>query len=160
MYRPGRGARKLDRKKSKGADGPSSGATGSFPLEAGVSSRKAASSRQSSADLVLARTRCLCTRVAFPVSHLSRSSSLIAGWCHRFARPPLAHVLSILLSHVSFSTPLGSAVLSGLDVCATKKSRDKRENEQPVHRRQCMPQGDGAKCSSDRATLSNDKTKL
>lgn len=56
MYRPGRGARKLDRKKSKGADGPSSGATGSFPLEAGVSSRKAASSRQSSADLVLART--------------------------------------------------------------------------------------------------------
>lgn len=56
MYRPGQGARKLDRKKSKGADGPSSGATGSFPLEAGVSSRKAASSRQSSADLVLART--------------------------------------------------------------------------------------------------------
>lgn len=66
--------------------------------------------------------RCLCTRVAFPVSHLSRSSSLIAGWCHRFVRPPLALILSVFLSHVSFSTPLGSAVLSGLDVCATKRT--------------------------------------
>lgn len=104
--------------------------------------------------------RCLCTRVAFPVSHLSRSSSLIAGWCHRFVCPPLALILSIFLSHVSFSTPLGSAVLSGLDVCATKRTGTNARTNSRCIGRQCMPQGDGAKCIGVTivTTLSNDKT--
>lgn len=128
MYRPGRGARKLDRKKSKGADGPSSGATGSFPLEAGVSSRKAASSRQSSADLVLARTLFMhaCCISGLP----SFSLFLPYSWLVPSFRPSSSRSRSLCLPFSRlFLYPIGISSFIGTGRVRDKKNRDKRTRE-------------------------------
>lgn len=101
--------------------------------------------------------RCLCTRVAFPVSHLSCSSSLIAGWCYCFVCPPLA--LYLPFSRL-FLYPIGISSFIG-----TGRVRDKKEQGQTRERTAGASSSVYAarwRCkvhrSSDRTTLSNDKT--
>lgn len=131
MYRPVLGARNLDRKKSEGADAPLPAPLDSF---ASIGWRQAVSSRSSSIQsAVLGGPRARSDAVYARVLHF-RSSIFLAlrpfGFLVLLRLLSFSHSRSLYSpfsrSLTLYSTPFGSAVLSGVYdrgyVCATKRA--------------------------------------